>query len=168
MIRRILATGALGCAMLLAVAAPGRAQLLPPRLDPRVPLYGHWKLVYMDGATCGYGAIVIAPPNPIGRVEASVHVTCTGGNSIYVFNVLFDARNRFVFQGASTSGAAGVGPNRLKFELEFNRFDCTLSGRWLIDAPIGRMVLRKTDPCPRVRASPADPGSAGQSGEDDQ
>ena len=142
MARRILLIGAFGCAML---APPVRAQ--QPAIDPRAALIGHWRMVYMDSATCAYGDITIKRPSPIGRIDALVSVSCGGTASVYTFAVLDAGRGRFIFQGISTSGPAGIGPNRLKYEFDYNQLDCTLSGRWFVDAPIGRLVLRKTDHC---------------------
>jgi hypothetical protein len=141
MIRR-LAIAALGC---LVLASPAGAQDVT--VGKRSDLYGKWRMVYMDAATCGYGAIVVNPPSPIGRVDALVNVSCGGLDYVYTFEVLDTGLSHFVFHGISTNGPAGIGPNRLQYEFTFNKLDCTLSGRWLVDAPIGRLVLHKLEPC---------------------
>ena len=155
MFRRILMIAACGCALL---APPGRAQ--QPATGPHATLTGHWRMVYMDAATCAYGNITIKPPSPIGRIDALVNVSCGGTESVYTFAVLAVGRDHFIFQGISTSGPAGIGPNRLKYEFDYNKFDCTLAGRWFVDAPIGRLVLRKIDHCvppPAGAITPSEP-----------
>ena len=142
MVRRILMIAAFGCAVL---APPVHAQ--QSTIGARASLIGHWRMVYMDSATCAYGNITIKPPSAIGRIDALVNVSCGGTESVYTFAVLAVGRDHFIFQGISTSGPAGIGPNRLKYEFDYNKFDCTLAGRWFVDAPIGRLVLRKIDHC---------------------
>jgi hypothetical protein len=146
MLRRLVARGALAGAMLVALAAPGYPQTRPD--DVLIgALAGRWKLVYMDSATCSYSNITIGRAGADGRADALFDVACGGVKSVYKFAVANAGRFNFVFYGVSVSGPNGIAPNRLKYELTFDRLDCTLTGRWFIDAPIGRLTMRKEGEC---------------------
>ena len=149
MLRRILAVIALCGAIPAARAAPDPLHTDGPQTETPLinALVGRWTLVYMDSSTCSYGNLTIAPANPAGRADASFKVACAGVDSVYLFSVLNANKSNFVFYGVSTTGPNGVGPNRLQYDLVFDQLDCSLSGTWSVENPIGRLVLRKIDAC---------------------
>jgi hypothetical protein len=142
MLRRSLAVGGLCGALLAAPAHPQTVDGLAVSA-----LVGRWKLVYIESGTCSYGNIAVSPANLDGRADATVDVSCAGVDSVYKFSVASTGHSSFVFYGVSTSGPNGIGPNHLKYELIFNKLDCTLTGRWFVDNPIGRLALRKEGDC---------------------
>ena len=144
MSRRLLAVAGICGTLALAPAAPAVAQSNALLIDD---LVGKWTVIYIDGATCAYGDITIGKVAAEGHATALFKVSCGGINSVYEFSVLNTGRSDFMFYGVATNGPNGVGPNRLKYELTFNKLDCSLSGRWFIEDPIGRLVLRKVTAC---------------------
>lgn len=148
MIRRLLATLALLAALLPPPAIAQDEDQPKAPVGLRKDLYGKWRMVYIEGATCGYGNILVKkPPNPNGEVDADIYLSCGGQDYVYTFEVMNAGPSHFIFRGIKINGPQGEGPNRLRYELVFHKLDCTLAGRWLVDLPIGRMVMRKMEPC---------------------